>query len=124
MRLLQPNVKRRPGITDFSSIVLSDEGDILAGSDDPDIKYNQMIRSWKSRLGLLYVQKHSFFVDLQVIWLTVIAIVSRSRALNGLQHILKKLGADDQLLSVARRQEPLRAYPPPGSDEIVTSRPG
>lgn len=83
MRLLQPNVKRRPGITDFSSIVLSDEGDILAGSDDPDIKYNQMIRSWKSRLGLLYVQKHTFFVDLQVIWLTVIAIVSRSKALNG-----------------------------------------
>lgn len=112
----------RPGITDFSSIVFSDEGDILAGSDDPDLKYNQVIRPWKSRLGLLYVQKHTFFVDLQVIWLTVIAIVSRERALNGLQHILKKLGASDRLLRVSRRREPLQPYPPPGLDEIVMSR--
>ena len=114
----------RPGITDFSSIVFSDEGDVLAGSDDPDLKYNQIIRPWKSRLGLLYVQRHTFFVDLQVIWLTVIAIVCRSKALNGLQHILKKLGADDQLLSVSRRQEPLQPYPPLGSNDIVMSRPG
>ena len=31
----------RPGITDFSSIVFSDEGDILKGSENPDLKYNQ-----------------------------------------------------------------------------------
>jgi len=74
------------------------------------------------RLGLLYVQKHTFIVDLQVIWLTVIAIVSRSKALNGLQLILKKLGASDQLLRVSWRREPLQAYPPPGSNEIVMSR--
>ncbi len=73
-------------------------------------------------MGLLYVKKHTFIVDLQVIWLTVIAIVSRQRALNGLQHILKKLGASEQLLKVSRRREPLQAYPPPGSDEIVMSR--
>ena len=106
----------------ISSIVFSDEGDILAGSDDPDLKYNQVIRPWKSRLGLLYVQKHTFFVDLQVIWLTVITIVSRESALNGLQHILKMLGASGQLLRVSQRQEPLFPYPPPGSDQIVTTR--
>jgi len=111
-----------PGITDFSSIVFSDEGDILSGSEDPDLKYNQVIRPWKSRLGLLYVEKHTFFMDLRIIWLTVIAIVSRSRALNGLQHILKGIGAGDQLLGVSRRQEPLQAYPPPGSNKVVTSR--
>ena len=33
----------RPGITDFSSIVFSDEGDILAKYADPDLKYNQII---------------------------------------------------------------------------------
>lgn len=112
----------RPGITDFPSIVFSDEGDILAGSEEPDLKHNQIIRPWKSRLGLLYVQKHTFLVDLQVIWLTVITIVARERALNGLQHILKNLGADDQLLRVSRQREPLMPYPPPGSNEIVTSR--
>src|SRR5215213_3935979 len=45
----------RPGITDLASIVFADEGDILEGSDNPDLKYNQVIRPWKSRLGLLYV---------------------------------------------------------------------
>lgn len=112
----------RPGITDFSSIVFSDEGDILAGSDDPDLKYNQVIRPWKSRLGLLYVEKHAFLVDLRVIWLTVIAILSREKALLGLQPILKDLGADAQLLRVSFRRSPLYPYPPPGSDQIVSSR--
>lgn len=106
----------------MSSIVFSDEGNILVGSEDPDLKYNQVIRPWKSRLGLLYVQKHTFFVDVQAIWLTMIAILSRSKALNGLQPILKKLGADEQLRCVALRQESLYPFPPPGSDEIVLSR--
>ena len=45
----------KTGITDFSSIIFSDEGDILSGLDDPDIAYNQLIRPWKSRLGILYI---------------------------------------------------------------------
>ena len=45
----------RPGITDFSSIVFSDEGDILEGSEDPDLSYNQLIRPWKSRLAIFYI---------------------------------------------------------------------
>jgi lipopolysaccharide/colanic/teichoic acid biosynthesis glycosyltransferase len=112
----------RPGITDFSSIVFSDEGDILAGSDDPDLKYNQLIRPWKSRLGLLYAEKCTFFVDLQIILLTVIAIVSRQRALNGLQPIFNKLGANQRLMRIALRQDSLLPHPPPGSSQIVTIR--
>ena len=38
----------KPGITDFSSIVFSDEGEILEGSNDPDLDYNQLIRPWKN----------------------------------------------------------------------------
>jgi len=87
----------RPGITDLASIVFSDEGDILAGSDDPDLKYNQVIRPWKSRLGLLYVQKRSLFLDLQIIALTAIAILSRRLAIQGVQCILNKLGAEEDL---------------------------
>lgn len=112
----------KPGITDLASIVFSDEGEILAGSDDPDLKYNQVIRPWKSRLGLLYVQKRSFFLDIQIIVLTVIAIVSRPLALAGIQRILQKIGAEDRLRAVARRDQPLEPYPPPGSDSIVMSR--
>ena len=112
----------RPGITDFSSIVFSDEGDILAGSEDPDLRYNQVIRPWKSRLALLYVKKGDFLIDLALILLTVVAIFSRPLALRGLQKVLKRLGADDRLLAVARREGPLKPYPPPGSDGIVESR--
>ncbi|MCK4603169.1 MAG: hypothetical protein KAU41_00545 [Deltaproteobacteria bacterium] len=72
------------------------------------LKTSQIIRPWKSRLALIL--------------LTVVAIFSRSLALRGLQKVLKKLGADDQLLAVARREGPLKPYPPPGSSEIVTSR--
>jgi len=111
----------KPGITDFSSIVFSDEGAVLAGSADPDLKYHQIIRPWKSRLGLLYVEKRSFSLDLRLIWLTLVAIFSRDKALKGLQPILRSLGADEQLLAVARRQEPLPPFPPPGSDQIVGS---
>ena len=37
----------KPGITDFASIVFSDEGDILEDYDDKDIAYNQLIRPRK-----------------------------------------------------------------------------
>jgi lipopolysaccharide/colanic/teichoic acid biosynthesis glycosyltransferase len=52
----------KPGITDFSSIIFSDEGDILSNYKNPDLKYNQLIRPWKSRLGTILhkKKKHSF----------------------------------------------------------------
>ena len=46
----------RPGMTDFSSIVFSDEGEILEDKEDPDLAYNQLIRPWKSRLGIIYIE--------------------------------------------------------------------
>jgi lipopolysaccharide/colanic/teichoic acid biosynthesis glycosyltransferase len=110
----------RPGITDFASIVFADEGDILRGSDNPDLKYNQVIRPWKSRLGLFYTRNQSVFVDVPVIVLTIGNAVSRGRTLRGTQALLRRLGADEQLVAVAGRQEPLRPFPPPGATEIET----
>ena len=49
----------RPGITDFASIVFSDEGHILEGSDDPALDYNQLISHWKSRLGFFYTNNQT-----------------------------------------------------------------
>ena len=112
----------RPGVTDLASIVFSDEGEILADSEDPDVRYNQVIRPWKSRLGLLYVEKRSLVLDFLIIGLTVIAILSRSWALVGIQRVLDKLEADLLLRRVALRQEALQPHPPPGSNEIITSR--
>ncbi len=60
----------RPGITDLASIVFADEGEILSGSRDPDLLYNQIIRPWKSRLALFHVEHRSFALDLEVLCLT------------------------------------------------------
>ena len=53
----------RPGITDVSSIVFADEGEILASAGDPDLRYNQIIRPWKSRLALLYIERATIITD-------------------------------------------------------------
>jgi lipopolysaccharide/colanic/teichoic acid biosynthesis glycosyltransferase len=135
----RPNVKRetdlytplerklisvRPGITDFASIVFSDEGEILKDEADPDIAYNQLIRPGKGLLGLFYIEKRSLWLDLQLIYLTAVAIISRPAALAGVQKILRRLGADQDLLMLASRSAPLVPRPPPGGTKIVTSRDG
>lgn len=112
----------KPGITDISSIVFADEGDILKDKPDPDLAYNQLIRPWKSRMGLFYVDHQSLLLDLRLIYLTVVTILSRKRALDGVHQVLTSLRADETLKRVALRQEPLQPYPPPGAVEIVTSR--
>ncbi len=112
----------RPGVTDIASIVFYDKDEILRNSKDPDIDYNQLIRPWKSRLGLLYVRNVSFLLDIKLIFLTIVAIISREKALNGVQKLLDNLNADEMVKRVAQRKEPPKPYPPPGADQIVTSR--
>jgi len=135
----RPNVKRetdlytpverklldvKPGITDISSIVFSDEGDILKDQLDPDIAYNQLIRPGKSILGLLYIENQSLWLDIRLCFLTVIAILSREKALAGIQKVLKDIHATDDVLQLAQRTQALIPRPPPGAERIVTSRDG
>ena len=112
----------RPGITDFSSIVFSDEGEILEGKDNPDLAYNQLIRPWKSRLGLAYIKNQSFLLDLQLIFYTVVAIISKPKALIWVAKKLNNLDVDADTVRVSKREADLFPFPPPGSDEIVSSR--
>ena len=113
----------RPGITDFASIVFADEGEILEGAADPDLRYQQVIRPWKSRLGLHYIRHGSVWLDLRLIAATMVAAVSRRRALAWVAAMLAGTGADPGLVRVARRDAPLTAAPPPGGSAIVQSRP-
>lgn len=107
-----------PGITDLSSIVFSDEGAILADAEHADLEYNRIIRPWKSRLGLFYIDHASFALDLQIMWLTFLTIVSKRAAIDGVQEILKSHVADAQLVAVCSRANPLPAAPPPGAEVI------
>lgn len=133
----RPNVKRetdlytieekkllsvRPGITDIASIVFADEGDILKDKPDPDLSYNQLIRPYKSRLGILYVENMSLTLDIKLVFLTALAIISREKALSGIQRLLQDMQVDPELCRVATRRDALQPAPPPGSSEIVTTR--
>lgn len=133
----RPNVKRetdlytqeeklilsyRPGITDFSSIVFSDEGDILKNSQDPDLDYNQLIRPWKSRLAIFYVLNSNLIVDLKIIYLTIYSLLDKKKVLNKISRILKSRNANSELVEITRREKKLMPIPPPGSNKIVSSR--
>lgn len=98
----------RPGITDIASIVFSDEGDIIADAADPDDAYDKLIRPWKSRLGILYAENSNVLLDIRLIWLTILAILDKPRALAGVEKVLHRLGAEPELIAVARRDRPLQ----------------
>lgn len=112
----------RPGITDFSSIVFSDLDQIVASEPDADIAYNQLVRPWKSRLGLFYIDSRTFVLDVWIVLLTVLNFVSRQRALKIIGRLLRERGADPALIAVAERAHKLRPTAPPGSDRIVETR--
>ena len=109
-----------PGITDFSSIVFSDEADILEGSADPDLAYNQLIRPWKSRLGLIYIDHQSFSLDMKLIFWTTMNVVSRRSALKVVSTCLEKIGAPRDVIQICRREHKLVPAPPPGNSNIAT----
>ena len=112
----------RPGITDFSSIVFSDEGEILEGKIDPNLAYNQLIRPWKSRLGLAYVKNQTLLLDVQLIFYTVVAIISKKIALNWISGQLEKMNVDMKVIDISKRDVELYPFPPPGANEVVSVR--
>jgi lipopolysaccharide/colanic/teichoic acid biosynthesis glycosyltransferase len=103
----------QPGITDFASIVFADEGEILSGHPNPDQGYDQLIRPGKSELGLFYVENNSIIVDFKLIFYTLITLISREKALLGIQNMLRDLRADSNLIELAGRKHSLVPRSPP-----------
>ena len=109
-----------PGITDFSSIVFSDEGEILQGKKDPELAYNQLIRPWKSRLGIVYIENQNLILDIQLIFFTIIALFSKKHALTWISRKLKTYNSNSRLIEISQRVINLYPYPPPGAQNIVS----
>ena len=103
----------RPGITDISSIVFSDESEILKDSLDPDREYNKIIRPWKSKLSLFYIKNSSFLLDNCLIFLTIYSIIDRKRSLILLSKLIKIYGADKDLIKVCTRKHKIPIIKPP-----------
>lgn len=64
----------RPGITDWASLWNCDEGAALAGAPDADAAYEAVIRPYKMKLQLYYVDNRSVFSDFKIIVFTVVRI--------------------------------------------------
>lgn len=67
----------RPGITDFATLWNANEGEVLAGSADPERTYLEEIRPEKLRLQLEYVRRRSLATDLSILWQTVTGVITR-----------------------------------------------
>ena len=65
----------RPGITDPASIKFRNENELMEKAEDPEKYYIEVIMQEKIRLYLEYVEKHSFFYDLGLIFKTFWTIV-------------------------------------------------
>jgi len=100
----------RPGLTDLASIVFADEAEILEGASDVQGTYDLLIRPWKCRLGLLYIERRTLHSDMALAALTIAAIVARPLALALLDRILLKWGADTSTRELCLRQGPLRRF--------------
>lgn len=112
----------RPGITDLSSIVFSDLADRIGEVADPNLAYNQLIRPWKSRLSLLYVQHASLLLDAWIIALTIGSVVNKPVVKRFSADLAERLGGDPRLAGIITGDSPLIPMPPPGATEIVTTR--
>ena len=106
-------LKVRPGITDFSSIIFSDEGEILKDCENPNLSYNKLIRPWKSRLGLIYIDNQNFWLDIQLIYYTLVSIISKKKAISWIIKQLELKGVDSEIIQVSKREDQLYPHSPP-----------
>lgn len=67
----------RPGITDWASIEMVDENQLLAGYDDPRQGYIDIILPIKQRFYLEYVEQQGFITDIRIILATILKVLSR-----------------------------------------------
>jgi len=81
-----------PGITDWASIWNNDEGSVIAASgfSDPDEAYEKIVRPTKIKLQLKYVKSHSLWIDLEIIFRTILAVLDNNHDVSDLAPPLSK----------------------------------
>ena len=64
----------RPGITDYASIAYRNENDMLAGAEDPERMYIDVIMPDKIELNMKYLREISPLADIRLIFGTIAAV--------------------------------------------------
>jgi lipopolysaccharide/colanic/teichoic acid biosynthesis glycosyltransferase len=67
----------RPGVTDYASIVLRDEGALLEGASDPARFYRETLMPMKFKLCRIYLDEIGLRADLKIILMTLGALTAR-----------------------------------------------
>ncbi|TDR80177.1 sugar transferase [Paludibacterium purpuratum] len=67
----------RPGITDWASIRMIDENEILGRAEDPERAYIEQVLPEKLAYYAKYADSHTLFEDIRIIFATMMKIVSR-----------------------------------------------
>ncbi len=65
----------RPGITDYASIAYRNENDMLAGAEDPERMYIDVIMPDKIELNMKYLHEISPLADIRLILKTIVAVI-------------------------------------------------
>ena len=65
----------RPGITDYASIAYRNENDLLAGAEDPERMYIDVIMPDKIELNMKYLREISPLADIRLILSTIAAVI-------------------------------------------------
>ena len=69
----------RPGLTDFATLEFRNEEKLLAGFDDKEAGYIEVVLPEKLRLSLNYVESASLWVDLKILYKTFWAVIMPDR---------------------------------------------
>jgi lipopolysaccharide/colanic/teichoic acid biosynthesis glycosyltransferase len=64
-------LKIRPGITDISSVIFSNEEGVLQTQSDPEWYYKHILLPEKIKLAREYMRRASFFYDMRIIFRTL-----------------------------------------------------
>jgi len=67
-------LKVRPGITDLASLKYRDEAAVLGKAKDPEEEYIKRILPGKIRLAKEYVDKATIFLDLKILFQTILKL--------------------------------------------------
>lgn len=61
----------KPGVTDYASIVFSNENELLGNAKDPERVYTEQIIPAKLKLNLKYIEEQGLITDLKIIFKTI-----------------------------------------------------
>ncbi|MBR5023310.1 MAG: sugar transferase [Oscillospiraceae bacterium] len=65
------------GVTSLASIMYKDEDELLAGAEDVEKTYTQQVLPEKMRYNLEAIKKFSFWSDIKLMFITVLAVLGK-----------------------------------------------